>query len=73
MGKQILGFILFVAGLWLIFAGVIDDEPENDLFRVCGVLLAVSGYFLFFIGIKCEIIEAIENKDSKETKENKEP
>jgi hypothetical protein len=33
----------------------------------------MSGFFLFFIGIKCEIIEAIKNKDSKETKENKEP
>jgi hypothetical protein len=72
MGKQILGFILFIAGLWVGYQCKGGRQPEDDLFRACAVLMAVSGYFLFFIGIKCEIIEAIKNKDSKEIKENKE-
>ena len=65
MGKQILGVLFLLAGLWLAY-------KNRPIVQAFGFFVVISGSILFLTGIKQEIIEAIENEDSKEIKENKE-
>ena len=74
MRKKGLGIIFFLAGAWLAYGFrhdlVSGQHTMGVVFRVTGILVSVSGYFLFFEGLKQEIIEAIKKKNSKEIQDN---
>lgn len=71
MGMKIVGIILFLAGIWWAYIWR-HDPAEGKLMRPVGFLAAASGFFMFFEGLKREIIAAIQKKISRGTRDKSE-
>ena len=63
---KILGFIAMLGGVWWAYLWR-HDPVQGPLFTPLGCLAAAAGFFMFFEGMKREIIEAVRNKDKKDT------
>ncbi len=61
---KIAGIILLLLGLWWAYTWR-HDPAEGNLMRPAGFLVAALGFFLFFEGLKREIIGAIRKDEPR--------
>ena len=62
---KILGFIALFGGAWFAYE-CRGDPVQGPLFTPLGCLVACAGFFMFFEGMKREVIEAVRIKDGKD-------
>ena len=63
---KILGFIAMLGGVWWAYLWR-HDPVQGPLFTPLGCLAVAAGFFMFFEGMKREIIEAVRNNDKNDT------
>jgi len=63
---KIIGFVAMFGGAWFAYE-CRGDPVQGPLFTPLGCLAAVAGFFMFFEGLKREVIEAVRDKDEKDT------